>query len=212
MRAITLGCLLITGQIMSAQVKIEKTAWQGWANCYKITNGEVEIIVTSDIGPRIMRYGFVGGQNFLWEQKEGPGQKRRAEVGCPRRTPDLGRPGGCQLYLPAGQWARPDRDQGQFAGCHSACRERDRHRKADRGEDGCRRQRRHHHPPTEEYWRHAARVRLLGAVDDGARWSRRYRIPAPRNASGDAAAHQPVGHVGVFGPAAIRAGSSPKST
>jgi hypothetical protein len=59
---------------MSAQVKIEKTAWQGWANCYRITNGEVEIIVTSDIGPRIMRYGFVGGQNFLWEQKEGLGK------------------------------------------------------------------------------------------------------------------------------------------
>lgn len=61
--------LLLTGQIMSAQVKIEKTAWQGWANCYRITNSEVEVIVTSDIGPRVMRYGFAGGQNFLWEEK-----------------------------------------------------------------------------------------------------------------------------------------------
>jgi len=59
---------------MSAQVKIEKSAWQGWANCYRITNGEVEIIVTSDIGPRVMRYGFVGSQNFLWEQKENLGK------------------------------------------------------------------------------------------------------------------------------------------
>ncbi len=55
--------------VMSAQVKIEKTAWQGWANCYRITNGEVEIILTSDIGPRVMRYAFPGGQNFMWEEK-----------------------------------------------------------------------------------------------------------------------------------------------
>lgn len=66
--------LLFTGHIMSAQVKIEKTAWQGWANCYRITNGEVELIVTSDIGPRVMRYGFVGGQNFLWEEKANLGK------------------------------------------------------------------------------------------------------------------------------------------
>ena len=37
-------------------------------------------------------------------------------------------------------------------------------------------------------------------VHDGARRSGRDRIPAARHASGDAAAHQPAGHVGVFGP------------
>ncbi|MDE3199123.1 MAG: hypothetical protein KGN84_22430, partial [Acidobacteriota bacterium] len=46
-------------------VSIEKIAWGGWPNCYRMSNGEAELIVTSDIGPRIMRYGFVGGQNFL---------------------------------------------------------------------------------------------------------------------------------------------------
>ncbi len=46
-------------------VTIEKTAWGGWPNCYRISNGEIELIVTSDIGPRVMRCGFVGGQNFF---------------------------------------------------------------------------------------------------------------------------------------------------
>jgi len=46
---------------------IEKTDYQGWRNCYRISNGEVEAVVTSDIGPRIMRYGFVGSQNFFKE-------------------------------------------------------------------------------------------------------------------------------------------------
>jgi len=60
--------------IGTAQVRIEKTAYKGWPNCYRITNGEVDLIVTSDIGPRVMRYGFVGGQNLFWEQPEGLGK------------------------------------------------------------------------------------------------------------------------------------------
>jgi hypothetical protein len=46
---------------------IEKTNYHGWANSYRVSNGEVEAIVTADVGPRIMRYGFVGGQNFFRE-------------------------------------------------------------------------------------------------------------------------------------------------
>jgi hypothetical protein len=46
---------------------IEKTNYHGWANSYRISNGEVEAIVTGDVGPRVMRYGFVGGQNFFKE-------------------------------------------------------------------------------------------------------------------------------------------------
>ena len=54
----------------SAAVKIEKVAYQGWPNCYRVANGEIELIVTSDIGPRIIRLGFVKGQNFFKEFKE----------------------------------------------------------------------------------------------------------------------------------------------
>ena len=52
---------------LCAAVRIEKTAWSGWPNCYRITNGEVELIVTTDVGPRVMRYAFVGGQNLFKE-------------------------------------------------------------------------------------------------------------------------------------------------
>lgn len=54
----------------TAAVKVEKTAWKGWPNCYRITNGEVEMIVTTDVGPRVMRFGFVGGQNLFKEFTE----------------------------------------------------------------------------------------------------------------------------------------------
>jgi hypothetical protein len=48
-------------------MNIEKINYRGWANSYRISNGEVEAVVTGDIGPRVLRYGFVGGQNFFKE-------------------------------------------------------------------------------------------------------------------------------------------------
>ena len=54
----------------TAAVKVEKTAWKGWPNCYRISNGEIEMIVTTDVGPRVMRFAFVGGQNLFKEFTE----------------------------------------------------------------------------------------------------------------------------------------------
>ncbi len=52
---------------MNAAVKIEKIQYRGWPNCYRISNGEADLIVTTDVGPRVIRYGFVGGQNLFKE-------------------------------------------------------------------------------------------------------------------------------------------------
>jgi hypothetical protein len=46
---------------------IEKVAYGGWPNCFRIANHEVELIVTTDVGPRVIRYGFIGGQNVFKE-------------------------------------------------------------------------------------------------------------------------------------------------
>ena len=54
----------------TSHVTIAKTPYAGWPNCYRLTNGEVELIVTTDVGPRVIRYGFVGGQNVFKEFKE----------------------------------------------------------------------------------------------------------------------------------------------
>jgi len=58
---------------------IEKTEYRGWPNCYRISNGEVELVVTTDVGPRVMRYGFVGGQNLFKEFEAQLGQKGEKE-------------------------------------------------------------------------------------------------------------------------------------
>jgi len=68
-------CLLIVSQAC-AGVKVEKTEFKGWHNCYRVSNGEVELIVTGDVGPRIIRFAFVGGQNLFKEFSEQLGGTR----------------------------------------------------------------------------------------------------------------------------------------
>lgn len=63
----TLVCALAFTMTASAVVKIEKIAYKGWRSCYRMTNGEVELVVTGDVGPRVIRIGFVGGQNLFKE-------------------------------------------------------------------------------------------------------------------------------------------------
>lgn len=46
---------------------IEKVSYKGWPNCLRLHNDQVELIVTTDIGPRIIRFGFVGGENEFVE-------------------------------------------------------------------------------------------------------------------------------------------------
>src|SRR5713226_7659237 len=58
--------LLLTMSAKAA-VTIEKIDFKGWPNSYRMTNGEVELVVTGDVGPRIIRYGFVGGRNLFKE-------------------------------------------------------------------------------------------------------------------------------------------------
>jgi hypothetical protein len=59
---------------MHNPLQIEKLAYKGWPNSYRVSNGAVELVITGDIGPRIMRYGFVGSQNFFKEFPEGLGR------------------------------------------------------------------------------------------------------------------------------------------
>lgn len=44
---------------------IENLSYRGWDNCLRLTDGKVELIVTLDVGPRVLRFGFVNGQNLF---------------------------------------------------------------------------------------------------------------------------------------------------
>jgi hypothetical protein len=46
---------------------IERVAYLGQPNCFRLSNGVVDVIVTTDVGPRVVRYGFVGRPNVFGE-------------------------------------------------------------------------------------------------------------------------------------------------
>ena len=66
-KSLVLLSIICAAALMRASVSVQKVEYKGWANCYRVSNGEVELIVTGDVGPRIIRYAFIGGQNLLKE-------------------------------------------------------------------------------------------------------------------------------------------------
>ena len=52
-------------------MKMKKITFQGWKNCIELTNGEFRIVVTTEIGPRIVG-AFLGpkGANLLYLDKK----------------------------------------------------------------------------------------------------------------------------------------------
>lgn len=63
-------CILAMGTTVKGDVKVEKVAYFGQPNCYRLSNGTVEVIVTTDIGPRVIRYGFIGQPNVFAEMPD----------------------------------------------------------------------------------------------------------------------------------------------
>lgn len=67
--------------------------YAGWDRCVRLANKTIELIATADVGPRIIRFGFLGQENELFEN-----------------APDLGRSGGDQWRPYGGHrlWHAPE--------------------------------------------------------------------------------------------------------
>ena len=49
------------------EVTVEQLRYGTWGDTIRVSNGVVELYATLEIGPRIIRYGFVGGPNEFFE-------------------------------------------------------------------------------------------------------------------------------------------------
>lgn len=77
-----LGAALISLSLAAASaapVKIEKVDYSIYGSCYKLTNGVVDALVTTDLGPRVIFYGFSGETNMLAEL--GPEAVEKTDLG-----------------------------------------------------------------------------------------------------------------------------------
>ena len=48
-------------------ITLENVAYGGWEHCLRLSDGNVELVVTLDVGPRVIRLGAVGRQNLFKE-------------------------------------------------------------------------------------------------------------------------------------------------
>jgi hypothetical protein len=51
-------------------VQMQKISYGGWPRCIRLANQNIELIATTDVGPRIIRFGFVGAPNLFKEFPE----------------------------------------------------------------------------------------------------------------------------------------------
>lgn len=71
------ACVCLTAASSAAEVTVKPVSYMNLPNCLSLSNGRVEVIVTTDIGPRVIAYRLVdGGRNVLAEM---PGKVGAAE-------------------------------------------------------------------------------------------------------------------------------------
>ncbi|MDJ0753258.1 MAG: hypothetical protein QNJ45_07060 [Ardenticatenaceae bacterium] len=73
-------------------ITVETTPYLGWAECLKLTNGHLELIVTLEVGPRIIHCGLTGQKNLF----------------C--KFPEVGQTGGEEFAIYGGHrfWLAPE--------------------------------------------------------------------------------------------------------
>ncbi len=68
--AVALAAGLLLGPAGAADPKgptVETIAYQGWQHNLRLSNGDAELIVTLDVGPRVLSYKLAGGKNVFKE-------------------------------------------------------------------------------------------------------------------------------------------------
>lgn len=81
-------------------ITVETVTYRGWEDCIRVSNGIVELIATTEVGPRIVHFGFVEGNNELFVLED-----------------DAGERGGDEWRLYGGHrlWHAPESDPRTFA-------------------------------------------------------------------------------------------------
>ncbi len=51
-------------------LNVEVIPYGGWERCLRIRNRRIEAVITSEVGPRVIRFGFIGGLNEFVEYPE----------------------------------------------------------------------------------------------------------------------------------------------
>ncbi|QPC84718.1 hypothetical protein G4Y79_10170 [Phototrophicus methaneseepsis] len=74
-------------------IEFKEVSYGGWSTCYQVSNGIIDLIITGEVGPRIIRLGFNDGPNQFCNVDE-----------------DLGKTGGDEWLMYGGHrfWHAPE--------------------------------------------------------------------------------------------------------
>lgn len=101
-----IGCLLALCACAGAawgDVTVRRTDYHGWRGAWRLSNGTVDLVFVPRIG-RVMRFGYVGGPNVLWENPALPGRALPVSA----RTMEWANYGGDKLWpAPQARWTWP---------------------------------------------------------------------------------------------------------
>ncbi len=50
-----------------SEITLKEIQYKNFGKCVELSNGIIKVIVTVDVGPRIINYSFVNGENIFWE-------------------------------------------------------------------------------------------------------------------------------------------------
>jgi hypothetical protein len=64
---LTVAASPVTALAEEGKVVVEQVEYRGWKNNLRIANGAAELIVTLDVGPRVISYRLAGGKNVFKE-------------------------------------------------------------------------------------------------------------------------------------------------
>jgi hypothetical protein len=102
MRHLSFLILFLCGSVR-AEVTVKRIDYHGWAGAYRLSNGTVELVYVPQIG-RIMRYGYVGKANVLWENPSMAGKVVKPSA----NLKDWANFGGDKLWpAPQDRWGWP---------------------------------------------------------------------------------------------------------
>ena len=59
---------------------IKKINYAGWNDCVYLSNGVFEAVVSTQVGPRILRYSRVGGPNLFYLDEYAAGMTEELKV------------------------------------------------------------------------------------------------------------------------------------
>lgn len=62
--------IIVPNTANGKSIKIEKINYKNFGGCLRLTNGIIEAVATVDVGPRVVRFAFVDGENFFFEDIE----------------------------------------------------------------------------------------------------------------------------------------------